>query len=247
MADHERRAPDWEWEEVVLVCDAVERNQWQQLTEGNPQVAELSDLLQKMNLHPLEVRGGKFRNLNGVMRKTADIATAHPSHQGGKTNGGRTTEEVVAEFIRNPATMRALAASLRSSVTSGESSDLPREVGYENESEMEGRYLLRLHAYRERDPALRRKKIRSVLADGGGLDCEVCGFDFAQQYGERGRGYIECHHVEPLHVGGEKARSVKDLALLCSNCHRMIHTKPPWPTPAELRQLMQGQSKAKRG
>jgi 5-methylcytosine-specific restriction enzyme A len=28
--------------------------------------------------------------------------------------------------------------------------------------------------------------------------------------------------------------SISDLALLCSNCHRMIHAKPPWPTPAEL-------------
>ena len=137
--------------------------------------------------------------------------------------------------------MHALAASLRSSLARGEPPDLPRDVGYENESEMEGRYLLRLHAYRERNPALRRKKISSVLADGGSLACEVCTFDFAQQYGERGQGYIECHHVEPLHVGGEKARSVKDLALLCSNCHRMIHTKPPWPTPAELRDLIRRQ------
>ncbi len=242
-----RRAPDWEWEEIVLVCDAVVQNQWKQLAEGSLQVTELSHLLQKMDLHPLEVRGDKFRNPNGVIRKTADIATAHPEHQGGKTNGGRTTEEVVAEFLRSPEAMHALAASLRSSLTSGESLDLPREVGYENESEMEGRYLLRLHAYRERNPALRRRKISSVLADGGSLACEVCKFDFAQQYGERGQGYIECHHVEPLHIGGEKARSVKDLALLCSNCHRMIHTKPPWPTPSELRELINRQPDAMHG
>jgi 5-methylcytosine-specific restriction protein A len=238
MADGGRRAPDWEWEEIVLVCDAVARNEWRQLAEGNVQVIELSELLQKMDLHPVDARGDKFRNANGVIRKSADIATVHPEHQGGKTNGGRTTVDVVAEFIRNPAAMHALAASLRSSLTSGESLHLPREVGYENESEMEGRYLLRLHAVRERNPALRRKKISSVLAGGGSLACEVCKFDFARQYGERGQGYIECHHVEPLHIGGEKARSVKDLALLCSNCHRMIHTKPPWPTPAELRELI---------
>ena len=44
-----------------------------------------------------------------------------------------------------------------------------------------------------------------------------------------------------LHVGGQKARNIRDLALLCSNCHRMIHTKPPWPTPAELRELIRRQ------
>jgi 5-methylcytosine-specific restriction protein A len=142
--------------------------------------------------------------------------------------------------------MHALAESIRASLAAGEPPDLPREVGYENESEMEGRYLLRLHAYRERNHALRQKKINSILATGGSLACEVCGFDFAQKYGERGHGYIECHHVEPLHVGGEKARSVKDLALLCSNCHRMIHTKPPWPTPAELRELIRRKTTGER-
>ena len=140
-----------------------------------------------------------------------------------------------------------MAASIRSSLAGDEPLDLPREAGYDDESEMEGRYLLRLHAYRERNPALRRKKISSVLAGGGSLACQVCEFDFAHQYGDRGRGYIECHHVEPLHVGGEKARSVKDLALLCSNCHRMIHAKPPWPTPDELRDLIRRQPDGQQG
>ena len=241
MADGGRRAPDWKWEEIVLACDLVAENGWQQLAVDDSQVIELSGLLQKMDIHLPEVRGDKFRNPNGVVRKTADIATAHPGYQGVTTNGGRRTQEVVDEFIDKPAVMHAVAASIRSSLAGGEPLDLPREVGYEDESEMEGRYLLRLHAYRERNPALRRKKIASVLAAGGSLACQVCEFDFAQKYGERGQGYIECHHVEPLHLGGEKARSVRDLALLCSNCHRMIHTKPPWPTPSELRELIHRQ------
>ena len=247
MADEGRRAPDWAWEEIVLACDLVRQNGWRQLGPDDPQVIELSRLLQKMDIHPLEVRGDKFRNENGVVRKTADIATAHPGYQGGKTNGGRRTEEVVAEFIAKPDAMHALAESIRTALADGEPLDLPREVGYENESEMEGRYLLRLHAYRERNPALRRKKINSILATGGSLVCQVCEFDFAQKYGERGRGYIECHHIEPLHVGGERARSLKELALLCSNCHRMIHTKPPWPTPTELRELIRRQADGSQG
>jgi predicted HNH restriction endonuclease len=60
----------------------------------------------------------------------------------------------------------------------------------------------------------------------------------AQYYGERGRGYIECHHVQPLHVTGQREVSIRELALLCSNCHRMIHTKPPWLTLDELREII---------
>jgi 5-methylcytosine-specific restriction protein A len=103
------------------------------------------------------------------------------------------------------------------------------------------RYLLRLHRVWERKPALREKKIRSVQARGEALACEACGFDFGQTYGDRGQGFIECHHVEPLHQTGERATTIRDLALLCSNCHRMIHRKPPWPTPAQLRDIIHGQ------
>jgi 5-methylcytosine-specific restriction protein A len=101
------------------------------------------------------------------------------------------------------------------------------------------------HAFRERNPGLRRKKIAAVKAKtGGSLVREAHKFDFSQTYGDLGQDYIECHHVEPLHVGGEKARSIKDLALVCSNCHRMIHRKPPWPTPTELRELIERKARS---
>jgi hypothetical protein len=57
--------------------------------------------------------------------------------------------------------------------------DKPRNfsqlVGDEYESVLEGRYLLRWHRVRERKPALREKKIRSVQARGDALACEACG------------------------------------------------------------------------
>jgi 5-methylcytosine-specific restriction enzyme A len=238
MPDTGRRAPDWAWDEIVLACDLVAQNGWQQLPAEDTQVVELSRLLQRMSIHPDEVRGEKFRNANGVGRKTADLATNRPGYPGKPTNGGRRDKEVIERFLLEPDVMHAMASSIRASAETGEPPDFPGDVGYEGESVMEGRYLLRWHAYRERNPVLRRKKINSVTSVGGSLACEVCEFDFSEFYGERGNGYIECHHVEPLHVGGERARSIRDLALLCSNCHRMIHAKPPWPTPAELREVV---------
>jgi 5-methylcytosine-specific restriction protein A len=241
MPDVARRNPNWEWDEIVLACDLVMRNGGHWLPAENPQVIELSELLQRMTLHPLEMRQADFRNPNGVGRKTADIATALPGYKGRPTNGGRRDKEVIARFIAEPDVMHSLAESIRKAAAAGEPPDFPRDAGYENESEMEGRYLLRWHAYHERNPALRRKKINSVLARGESLICEVCRFDFGETYGERGRGYIECHHVEPLHVGGEAPRTIRDLALLCANCHRMIHARPPWPTPARLREIIRAQ------
>ncbi len=64
-----------------------------------------------------------------------------------------------------------------------------------------------------------------------GFDCQVCGFNFENSYGEHGRGFIEAHHVEPL-SGRDVGRttSIKDFAMLCANCHRMVHrAKEPIP------------------
>jgi 5-methylcytosine-specific restriction enzyme A len=66
----------------------------------------------------------------------------------------------------------------------------------------------------------------------------VCSFDFGRTYGARGLGYIECHHRTPLHVTGETQTRLSYLALVCSNCHRMIHRTKQWPTVEELRNLV---------
>ncbi|WP_394342507.1 HNH endonuclease [Taibaiella helva] len=60
----------------------------------------------------------------------------------------------------------------------------------------------------------------------GRLACEVCGFDFFQTYGPLGADFIECHHTKPLatYKAGEKTK-LADLAVVCSNCHRMTDAR----------------------
>ncbi|MFD4242812.1 HNH endonuclease [Streptomyces sp. NPDC058525] len=43
----------------------------------------------------------------------------------------------------------------------------------------------------------------------------------------------------PLHEAGEGRTKLSDLALICANCHRMIHRRAPWPTPRELRAFIE--------
>jgi predicted HNH restriction endonuclease len=58
------------------------------------------------------------------------------------------------------------------------------------------------------------------------LKCEVpgCGFDFEAVYGELGRDYAQVHHLKPL---GDRTTpsetKLNDLAIVCANCHAMIH------------------------
>jgi len=88
----------------------------------------------------------------------------------------------------------------------------------------EGRERVRLHKTRERNQALVKQKKAEALQTSGCLVCQVCGFDFVETYGVLGKGFIECHHTVPVSqmVEGQKTQ-LKDLALVCANCHRMLH------------------------
>ncbi len=82
--------------------------------------------------------------------------------------------------------------------------------------------------HRRRESRLRRQKIDWVLEHRGQkLCCEVegCGFDFFEVYGDKGEGFAHVHHLRPLasfRDEGEKV-TLDDLAVVCANCHAMIH------------------------
>ncbi|NRR90831.1 HNH endonuclease [Winogradskyella undariae] len=75
----------------------------------------------------------------------------------------------------------------------------------------------------ERQPSIKNEAIKIH-----GLECVACGFNFQDFYGDWGKGFIEVHHIQPLseNKGIEIETNPKtDLAVLCANCHRMVHRK----------------------
>lgn len=105
----------------------------------------------------------------------------------------------------------------------------------------EGRQKLATHKRRERNATLVRNKKAMVMQTKGCLECEVCGFDFNRRYGPIGEGFIECHHVEPLGMAtASKMTGLDDLALVCANCHRILHRKRLEMTVEQLRQQIMG-------
>lgn len=90
--------------------------------------------------------------------------------------------------------------------------------------EGEERTALVLHRRRER--RLRMAKIESVKRQAGRLVCEVpgCRFDFYEAYGELGRNFCHVHHLQPLSDRALPSETLlSDLAIVCANCHAMIH------------------------
>lgn len=87
----------------------------------------------------------------------------------------------------------------------------------------------------------RSNKNRHLAIKIHGTVCKICGFDFEKTYGERGKGFIEVHHIKPLYENQEEIviNPKEDLICVCSNCHRMFHRrKDRVPTPDELKKLV---------
>lgn len=79
---------------------------------------------------------------------------------------------------------------------------------------------------RKHDRIERNYKLARAAKEIHGYVCQVCSFDFEKVYGEVGKNFIEAHHLVPIAsiVQQRIALDPKaDFAVLCSNCHRMIH------------------------
>jgi len=98
----------------------------------------------------------------------------------------------------------------------------------EDHGESEGDKVVKEHIKQEfaqRNSRVVQLAKRNALIRGNGrILCECCNFDFVSAYGIIGTHFIECHHKVPISKGQRITKS-EDLALLCSNCHRMLHRK----------------------
>ncbi|NGO77254.1 HNH endonuclease [Streptomyces sp. YC504] len=239
------RSPAWTQDELILACALVASNEWREYRTADPQVQDLSNLLRSLPLHPQEARTlPQFRSPDSVSRKTADIASNHPDYTGKPTRCGEPTRRMIAAFVAHEAEMLAVARAIEEGIGSGELHRIepqPDEADDEGNTALEGRLLARWVIARERNPRLRHRKIDQARSVGAPLECAVCGFDFERVYGPRGAGYVEVHHVLPLHISGPRETKLDDLAFLCANCHRMCHrtrSGRSWLTPEALQTEM---------
>jgi len=90
-----------------------------------------------------------------------------------------------------------------------------------NFSALEGGLKLISHYIRERNRKLIDEKKKNAIRNEK-LFCEVCSFSFIEKFEIE---FIECHHITPISESGEVKTTLDHLALVCSNCHRMLHKK----------------------
>lgn len=100
--------------------------------------------------------------------------------------------------------------------------------------------MVREHRARERSRALVEAKKEKVLARTGTLCCESCRHDFVKLLGGLGARCIEAHHLVPVSkLKRKRLTRLDELALVCANCHRLLHAGDF--TPAALRKKLSGE------
>jgi hypothetical protein len=116
---------------------------------------------------------------------------------------------------------RHTAGSARRCIT------LPEDALPDDLAALEGQTRKVMVLHRQRERRLRRAKIGQAMGLGAGrLRCEVpgCGFDFLETYGDLGREFAFVHHLKGLAARGKPSQTrLGDLAIVCGNCHAMIH------------------------
>lgn len=218
---------DWSWDEHVLALDLYMSHRKSIPGKKSVEILELSALLGALGERTGVAMTMKFRNPNGVYMKMMNFRRLDPEFtalgKSGLSQGAGLEKRVWDAYESEPELLKAHANAIRFAIND---LSLPltvddQEDEYEGE---EGGVLFKLHTSRERDRKLVRRKREQALAQNGNLACEVCALDFGEKYGEHGRGYIEVHHLKPVSsLEGRVKTKMSDLAVVCANCHRMLH------------------------
>lgn len=237
MSSQPRYTPD----ELILMLDFVLGRK----TGEHRSVEELSGQLRALPANASAAQDPGFRNAQGLGSSLGhmsqidagegDWPIEHQHH--GRPELRPHFKAVWRQFGRDPDALQARVTAIRQSADAAEEVEDPDF----DEGFIEGRSYYALHRRYERSDAARRLKKQSAPV------CEVCGFDFGEQYGSVGQGYIECHHVEPLARSGPRTTYQEDLVLVCANCHRMLHRGAPPPSVRELAKLARDGDKPRSG
>lgn len=246
-----KRNPPWSRDELILALDLYLKQRTSPLGKDSPEVIELSEFLHKMGQALGLVEAETYRNANGVYMKLMNFRRFDPEYTNdgkiGLSRGNKDEEVVWNEFSSDPSRLSSVAGAIRSAIDEHSNDHVLESIDEPDIQEAEeGRVLTRLHRIRERSGKLVSAKKNEAFKQYGRLCCEACGFDFSRKYGPKGAGLIDVHHTKPVHTlsQGDVTR-LEDLALLCANCHRVVHSSKKWLTVQQVRALVQDADKLK--
>lgn len=229
---------------VAYGKSAVDRTKWERIRHGDPVLfyhhwvyfAESRVALKTKNAKLCRYLWGKTGQYEGELHDMILLySTPRPTHISAKELNkaiGYAAGYVLRPFQAVPITERGrITQLLKYGQRAADGVAKNEEQVFLNEGvdeALEGRAYLVEHLKKERSRGLRDAKRKEVLQRTGRLACEVCGFDAREKYPWLALDFAEVHHTRPLSASTRTRKTrLEDLAILCANCHRMIHRTSP--------------------
>ena len=137
------------------------------------------------------------------------------------------SEEKLREDLVNMINLYKLAIK-----RGGLSEEVSKIVYIDQDEATGGETKIRKHINKEIEIIKTDPKLIKKLKADSDYTCQACGLKYEKVYGDysKNKDFIEAHHIEPkfkvkkeAETDKKMSRSAKDFAMLCANCHRMIH------------------------
>lgn len=206
--------PNWTWDETVLALELYQRLGGVVPGPRDERVLALSAELRSLPYHATAARKPTFRNADGVAFKLQNLRQVAIGR--GLSNVSQLDRRIWAELGSNPSEARRLGGLIRAALGDAGKSTEPPDLVF-----AEGRLVTEWHRRRERSPKLRQHLLAARRPSG--LRCDICDIAPTGLREDLREVIFEGHHVVPLAEAVGHETRLSDMALLCANCHRLIH------------------------
>ena len=195
--------------------------------------------MNKLPIHSFELRKDNFRNPDGVSFKLQNIRSVATGK--GLDNTSKMDKSVWEDFQNNREEVTTISTNIKNGIIQFEEHD---ELGSEiddNETFSEGKIITAIHKRRERSPKLRKELIKKRRASNS-IFCDICSVSTLFNSPIEDTAFFECHHINLLSQTGVVKTKINDVAFICANCHRALHSlivkEKRWIKPEEIKKLI---------
>lgn len=215
---HGHGNPNWTREETILALELYFSLNGAPPDPRDSRVQALSKYLRSLPYHSVASRKSSFRNSDGVGFKLQNLRKLATGKGLGNVSG--MDRKVWDELGGNPQKVRELANLIVQGVKAAENGeDDDPEIDEEFD---EGRTLTAIHRRRERNRKI-RTKLLVQRKKRGGLTCDICGTAGTSTSLKFKEAIFEAHHIIPVSMAVVGKTKLSDMALICANCHKMLH------------------------
>jgi 5-methylcytosine-specific restriction enzyme A len=213
--------PQWTTDEIVLGLDVLFKINCLNITMNNPEIIQLSELLNQMPIIPIDKRGENFRNIAGVSGTLRNFY-AELNQKIISYKVGRIFFEVYDYYKTEISYLHKIANAIRRCLFFANSLTYGDPI--ETNGFPEGAILSHVH----RNIETRYTESCQEIIE----ECEICGIKPNRIYVDVGTKSILGKHllVAPKNLNPQTKYTLMNYINVCPNCHRALHLTRPWCT-----------------